>query len=323
MSLKEKIKIKLESSSDYISGQDIAKEFGVSRAAVWKAVKQLKDEGFGIDSVSSKGYRLDSPADLLSKQEIETHLDSCAKGINIEILESVDSTNNEAKRRLANGETSDMLIIANEQTCGRGRLGRSFYSPKNTGIYMSFLIHTELELTDAVSVTTAASVAVVKAIEKVTDIRPEIKWVNDVYVGGKKVCGILTEAVSDFETGTARSVIIGIGINITTDVFPDEIKHTASSIGSRKPVRNKIIAQTANELLGICKDLSDKSSYIEFYKNHSMIIGKSIDFYINNVKHTATAEDIDNNGGLIVRLADGTIRTLSSGEVTVRLSDIQ
>lgn len=314
MALKDKIKSKLEGTEGYISGEDIAREFGVSRAAVWKAVKQLKDEGFGIDSVSNKGYRLVSPADTLSESEIKTDLDGRAKELRVVLLESVDSTNNEAKRLIANGEERDTLIVANEQTGGRGRLGRSFYSPKNSGIYMTLLLHTDLKLSDAVSVTTAASVAVVRAIESVSDIKPVIKWVNDVYVGEKKVCGILTEAVSDFETGTARCVIIGIGINITTSDFPDEVGGRAASIGASEPIRNKLIAHVANELLSI-----DRSSYIEFYRSHSMILGRGIDFYENNEKRSGTAVDIDELGGLVVKLPDGSLKTLSSGEVTIRL----
>ena len=319
MSLKDKIMAKLENRSDYVSGQELAGEFGVSRAAVWKAVRQLKEDGCRIDSVSNRGYRLLSPADSIDDKAIRKALNESAQRLELCVLESVDSTNNEAKRMLANGFDGDALIVANEQTGGRGRLGRSFYSPKNTGIYMSFLLHADLKLSDAVSVTTAASVAVVKAIESVTGIAPEIKWVNDVYVGGRKVCGILTEAVSDFETGMARSVIIGIGINITTEDFPEEIKDKASSLGAQAPIRNDLIASVANELTAICTDLSDRS-FIKCYREHSMIIGREIDFYINNVKHTGTAADIDDNGGLIVTLPDGSKTTLSSGEVTVRLA---
>ena len=122
------------------------------------------------------------------------------------MLKSVDSTNNEAKRMTANGFRENALIVANEQTKGRGRLGREFYSPKNTGIYMSFLLSTDVKISDAVQITTATAVAVVRAIESLTDLRPMIKWVNDVYLGNKKVCGILTEAVTDFETGLVKAI---------------------------------------------------------------------------------------------------------------------
>ena len=321
MSLKDNIRQKLENSAEFVSGEELAREFSVSRAAVWKAVKKLKDDGCVIDSVSNKGYRLVKPADVLSREEIKANFDKYSDSLDVVVLETVDSTNNEAKRMLANGFADNALILANEQTGGRGRLGRSFYSPKNTGIYMTFLVHTSLQLSSAVTVTTAASVAVVRALESVTDTKPEIKWVNDVYINGKKVCGILTEAVSDFETGTAAALIIGIGINITTEDFPDEIKDRASSVGALSPVRNKLAAQVANELMYICEDLNDRSRFIDCYKSRSMIIGKDIDFYINNEKQRGKAIDIDDFGALIVTLPDGSQKTLSSGEVTVRLME--
>ena len=320
MALKDNILNKLQSSDSYTSGEELAKEFGVSRAAVWKAVRKLKEDGCYIDSVSNRGYRLLSPADSLNAEEISSLLKGSAKELKVILLESVDSTNNEAKRMLANGCTNSALIVANEQTSGRGRLGRSFYSPKNTGIYMSLLLHTDQRLSDAVCVTTAASVAVVKAIESVTDLKPEIKWVNDVYIGGQKVCGILTEAISDFETGTARSVIIGIGINISTSDFPEELNGKAASLGTKSPVRDRLIAATANELLSICADLPSRS-FIPFYKEHSMIIDRDIDFYENNVRRSGKATDINRDGGLVVLLPDGSTTTLSSGEVTVRLTN--
>lgn len=306
----------LEESNDYVSGEALAKKFGVSRAAVWKAVKSLKDSGCAIDSVPNRGYRLIRQADSIDGDIIRKNMNERARELELVVLETVDSTNNEAKRMLAHGFDGGALIIANEQTGGRGRLGRSFYSPKNTGIYMTFLLKSSLALSDAVTVTTAAAVAVAKAIETVTAIDVQIKWVNDVYINGKKVCGILTEAVSDFETGVAKSIIIGIGINITTEHFPDGV--SAAALGTTKPVRNQLIAAAANEIIAIYDALPDRTAFIEYYRQHSNIIGKNIDFYINNIKHTGTAEDIDENGALVVRLPDDGVTVLSSGEVSVR-----
>lgn len=319
MSVKYNLLKELEKTDAFISGEEIAAQLGVSRAAVWKAIRQLKDEGFEIESVTGRGYRLVSPADTLNADEIKRHLNKAASKLEIVVLESVDSTNNEAKRMLAGGFDGQALIISNEQTGGRGRLGRSFYSPKNTGIYMSFLLKSDLKLVNAVSVTTAASVAVVKAIEKVTGIKAQIKWVNDVYIGEKKVCGILTEAISDFETATARNIIIGIGINITTENFPEEITKSAASLNFHVPVRNEIIAAAANEMIALADNLNDHSAFIDFYRRRSLVIGKEIDYYINGIKDCGTAIDIDDNGGLVVQKISGELITLSSGEVTVRL----
>lgn len=320
MSLKNKILEELESNKDsYISGQALAKKFGVSRNAVWKAINQIKSDGYKIASVNNKGYRIDSSADILSEERITENMSESSKKLKLIVLDTVDSTNNEAKRMISDGFKENALIVSNEQTSGRGRLGRNFYSPKNTGIYMSFIFHTDLKLSDAVSVTTAAAVAVVRAIERLTDIRPQIKWVNDVYIGEKKLCGILTEAVSDFETGLAQSVVIGIGINISTEEFPSGISETAASLNFSGLSRNSLIAAVSDELVEICSDLSNKS-YIEAYREHSLIIGKEIDFYRNNTKYSATAVDIDSDGGLIVKLKNGETEVLNSGEVTVRLS---
>ena len=321
MSLQEKILTFLQSNSNtFVSGQQLAEQFGVSRNAVWKAVNRIKEEGYIITSVSNKGYCLSDNSDVLSREIIKENLAADAKNLNVVVLDSVDSTNNEAKRMTINGVTADYLIIANKQTGGRGRLGRNFYSPKGTGIYMSFLLHTQLELSDAVGITTAAAVAVVRALEKLTDVKPLIKWVNDIYLGDKKICGILTEGISGFEQGTAQTVIIGIGVNITTKDFPDEIINRAGAVNVVGLKRNDLIAEIANELCGIFVNLSDKS-YIDDYRRCSMIIGKRIDFYRNNKKQTAKAMNIDQSGGLIVMLDDGTVTTLTSGEVTIRLAE--
>lgn len=324
MSLKSDILLFLEENTDsYLSGQYLAKKFGVSRNAVWKAINQIKEDGYIIDSVQNRGYCLSGKSDVLSSEKIERFFTnpSC-KDLKLYVYDQIDSTNNEAKRMVANGFSDIALIVANEQTSGRGRLGREFYSPKNTGIYMTFIFHPNLEISDAVSVTTAASVAVVRAIERLTEVKPQIKWVNDVYLNEKKVCGILTEAVTDFESGVTNSIIIGIGINITTESFPDEIASTAASLNPSGISRNKLIAAAADEMLTICGDLTDKS-YIKDYRSHSLIIGKNIYYYKNNTKYTGIAMNIDDNGGLVVRSADGKIEILHSGEITVRLSETE
>lgn len=322
MSLKTDILAELESNKNlYLSGQYLAEKFGVSRNAVWKAVNQIKNDGYSVSSVTNKGYCLTRENDVLSKSKIEKLINSHSDAnLQVFILDKTDSTNNEAKRMIANGFRSAGLVVANEQTNGRGRLGRSFYSPKNSGIYMSFIFHPNVEISDAVTITTAASVAVVRAIEKLTNIKPEIKWVNDVYVENKKVCGILTEAITDFETGLTQSVIVGIGINITTSDFPDEILNNATSLNYTDISRNMLIAEVASELYNICLDISNHS-YIDDYRSHSLVIGKRIIYFKNNEQFSGTAIDIDNEGGLVVQKDSGEdIEILHSGEITLRLA---
>ncbi len=247
---------------------------------------------------------------MLNEKTIKENLKS-----NLEVLyfETIDSTNTKAKELLKAGKENDFLVVANEQTNGRGRQGKSFYSPNGTGIYMSVAFHPNMSLQNVVTATTAASVAVCKAIEKLTDIKPKIKWVNDIYIGDNKVCGILTESVTDFNYQVVTGMVVGIGLNIKTTDFPEDILN-AASLGVDID-RAKLISAIADELLDIA--LKDYSDFIDYYRQHSMLIGKDIYYIENGVKTYATAVAIDDNGGLVVK-TDGGIKTLRSGEITVR-----
>lgn len=312
MALKDDVlKYFLDHSGEYVSGEDLAKHFDKSRAAVWKAIKSLQNQGYNIDAVTNRGYCFDSQNDVLNQQEIEKYLNFDCKVL---FYETIDSTNTQAKRLINEGENGVMLLVGEEQTAGRGRQGKSFYSPAKTGVYMTLVIHPNVELQNAVTATTATAVAVCKAIEKLTEKKPQIKWVNDVYIDDKKVCGILTEAVTDFETQTVTSVIIGIGTNINTVSFPSDVEN-ASCIGE-KVKRAKLVGAIANELNKIA--ISDYSSFIDYYKSHSLIIGKDIVFIQNGATTNAKAVDINEVGGLVVQLQDGSIKILSSGEITIR-----
>lgn len=311
MSLKSNILNELRKNSGYVSGESLARSLDKSRAAVWKAVNALRDEGYPIEAHTKKGYRLADNADVLNEEEISRF---CENKIKIFYLESVDSTNNYAKKLLADGENGIFLVAAAEQTSGRGRQGKSFYSPKGTGVYMSLVIHPGAPLQNAVSSTTAAAVAVCRAIEKISDKRPGIKWVNDVYLGGKKICGILTEAVTDFESATVSSVIIGIGINVSTADFPDDVEN-GGSLGAGIG-RARLIAAVCDELLKTVND--SYGDFIDYYRSRSIVIGKEIKFAENSVWQTAAAEGIDNRGGLEIVLKSGERRTLRSGEISIR-----
>ncbi len=230
---------------------------------------------------------------------------------------SVDSTNTQAKRLAGEGKAQPFLVAAGEQTAGRGRQGKSFYSPAGTGIYMSLALCPKAQLKDTVCATTAAAVAVCRAIEKLTDIKPQIKWVNDIYVGGKKVCGILTEAVCDSKTNAVTSLIIGIGLNIKTKEFPKEIKNAASLNAAVK--RADLIAETANELIKLFG--KEYSEFIDYYRSRSLVTGKKISFVKNGEATSAIALGIDNYGGLAVKTDSGETLTLRSGEISVILTD--
>jgi len=230
------------------------------------------------------------------------------------VYEEIDSTNNAAKQWAQKGAPDGSAVVALRQTAGKGRLGRSFYSPSATGIYMTVILRPSLSLEQSTLVTSAAAVATARAIEKVTGISVQIKWVNDVYCGENKICGILTEAVSDFELGVVTSVIVGIGINIKTNSFPDDVKNAGALNADVK--RADLIGAVADELLGIA--FGDYSAFIDYYRSHSMILGKNINFIENGKVTPAKAVAIDETGGLVVKTADGVEKTLKSGEISIR-----
>lgn len=322
MSVKDTVLQVLEQNRNtFISGQQLADMSGVSRAAIWKAINTLKEQGYSIDSITNKGYRFNSNNDILSSEGIQPYLRPEIYNSNILTYKTLDSTNIKAKQMALEGAPEYTVIIANEQTQGRGRLGRSFYSPCNTGIYMSLILKPQMDIASATLITTASSVAVCKALENVTKTVPSIKWINDIYLNNKKICGILTEAISDFESGTIESIILGIGINVSTETndFPEELRQTAGSISSSPTVnRNHLIAEILNQIYEVYTNLAP-GSYIEEYKSRSMILNQQIYYVKNNIKYNATPIDITETGGLVVQKENGEIETLTSGEVSIRL----
>ena len=226
MSVKQNVIALLEENrSKVISGQELANQLHVSRAAIWKAIKTLKEEGYNIEATPNKGYVLLENSDVLSKQGIAYYL---TEEIDIFSYKTIDSTNTQMKKLAINGGKNHSVIVSEEQSAGRGRFGRSFYSPAQKGVYMSVLLKTGDSLQNATMITIKTAVVVRRAIAKLYDIEVAIKWVNDLYYRGKKVCGILSEAISDFESGMIEAIIIGIGINVSTDNFPLEIASIVS-----------------------------------------------------------------------------------------------
>lgn len=318
MQLKLEVLKMLESHRDVdISGQQLAEYFGVSRNAIWKAINALKAEGYRIRAGQNRGYRLADNNDMLSAVGIADAIKHRTKGLAVYLHRTIDSTNDEAKRLLAEGKTGPALIVAEEQTAGRGRQGKTFYSPEHEGIYMTFSFPTALPLTSAVSVTTAAAVAVFLAIRDLTGIETEIKWVNDIYLNGKKICGILTEAISDLESGRAAHIILGIGLNFSNTEFPAELQGIAGSLNPTGVIRNQMVARILDRLLDVVSNLGD-DGYLAIYREHSMVIGREIEYIRDGDRFTARAVDIDEDGALIVEDTRGERTTLSSGEITVR-----
>ncbi len=314
MNLKTKVLNILKSNNQYISGQLLADEFCVSRNAIWKAIKSLQNDGYNIDSVSNKGYRLLSLDDAIDLNVISRFFENLQENINIIYKSSVDSTNTDLKKLYYNSIPFNTLLIADEQSAGRGRFGRNFYSPSKTGVYFSLLIKPDLKFDNSSVFTSLTAVAVCDSIRMLTSKAPGIKWVNDIYINNKKVAGILTEASIDFETNSFDYLIIGIGINISTKNFPHDLAKKAGSLNSNIS-KSELIGCIISNFYKLYHRLPD-TSFISDYKNYSIMINKDISYNINNVTYTGKVIDINDHGNLIVSGIDG-ISTLTSGEVTI------
>ena len=310
-----------------VSGEKLAADIGVSRAAVWKAVERLRKEGYPIAASTNKGYILAESSDVLSAQGILPFLSDKTYPHGekyIHTYKLLESTNEEAKQRAFNGAPQGTVILAEGQSRGRGRLGRSFFSPLKAGLYMSVVIRPDFDTGKSLLVTTAASVAVCRAIKSICGVETQIKWVNDIFYEGRKVCGILTEAISNFESGRINAVIIGIGVNcnIRQEDMPEEIREIAGNLPGAVP-RNRLAAEIINELFNILNRLTEGPypAYMDEYRRRSMVLRKDIRVYKNAAADefiNAKAIDISDGGGLIVIYEDGTKDTLTTGEISIR-----
>lgn len=321
MSAKQDVLRLLESNKGSIlSGNEIALSLSITRTAVWKAINSLKEGGYQIAAVNKKGYCLNEQNDILSPQSIKPYLHDADRHEMI-VHKSMDSTNTMAKA-LANADAkSGTVVIAEQQTEGKGRLGRRFHSPNASGIYMTVIFRLKNSIEQSMLITSAAAVAVCRAIKTVCDLECQIKWVNDVYLDGKKLCGILTEASVNFEAGQLNYVVVGIGINVTTNDFPEELREVATSLEEKAEgmsiSRSRLIGEVLNELAIVIEDLQEKQ-FLEEYKTRSFILGSEINVISPTDTKRATALDFNEFGHLVVRFADGEVKTLSSGEISIR-----
>lgn len=319
MALKDKVLEILEANRGRsVSGNKIAVSLGMTRSAVWKAVKQLREEGYTINAVTNRGYCLTSDNDILNEPAILSFLETKNIGRKIDIFKTVDSTNNFAKSLAQLGCVHGHTIIAEQQTAGKGRQGKKFHSPNNQGLYMSIIVRPELSVDYALTITSCAAVAVAEAIEKVSGLKCGIKWVNDIYAGGKKLCGILTEASIDVEQGGLEYAVIGIGINVSNTVFPKEIEEVATSIRvqtGKSVNRSLLAAEICNSIERHLEKICSKE-FIEEYRRRSILIGKRVVVTRNDESETVDCIGIDNYGKLLVRRSKGEEVALSSGMIT-------
>lgn len=321
MAIKQQVLAELERhKGEYISGEKLAERLGASRAAVWKSIQSLMEDGYEIASQPRKGYCLSLRSDKLSAEAIMPMVEE--DGVQVLVYEELDSSNLEAKRLAAGGAPHGTVVIAGRQTAGRGRLGRSFASPQGGGLYMSILLRPHLAASLAVDVTTLAGVAVCETLEKLTGKKPGIKWVNDIFLNGKKICGILTEAVTDVETGMIDSLVLGIGINVTTPIeeLPEEVRKVAGSVfeGEEPSAsRAQIAAGIIHEVMSRQETLG-KHVHMDEYRARCFILGQRVTFLRDERHYEGVAETILDDGALQVRLDSGEIMILQSGEVSVR-----
>lgn len=322
MPLKDRVLAVLEENKGKsVSGSEIARSVGMTRSAVWKAVKVLREEGYSICAVTNKGYCLSEENDFLSEQSIIPGLVTKQLGRKIDVFKTIDSTNDFAKSLAQLGAEHGTTVISEVQTQGKGRMGRSYYSPLGMGVYMSVILRPKLSVEHSLLITSCAAVAVAEAIEKVAGLDCKIKWVNDIFIGNKKVCGILTEASVNIEQGGLEYAVVGIGLNVQNVTFPKNISDIATSIRLEKNEsvsRSLLIAEILNSLEEKLANIND-ASFIEEYRKRSNLIGKRIEVTQNEKSTLMTCLGIDELGKLLVKLDDGEERALTSG--TVRLAE--
>ncbi len=320
--MKEEILRLLRSADGYISGQELCNRFGVSRTAVWKAINQLKEAGYEIEAQQNKGYRLMAAPDLMTEAEIKSlmHTEWVAK--EVLYFDTIDSTNTKAQELAEKGYPSGTLVVADKQESGKGRRGRSWVSPSGTGIFMTLMIKPDINPNNASMLTLVAALAVAKAITSVTGEEAMIKWPNDIVVNGKKVCGILTEMNAQFDY--INHIVVGIGINVHNESFPEEISQMASSLmieaGGKRFHRAQIIAETMSyfeQYYDTFLKTQDLSALVREYDELLVNMNKAVRVLDPKEPFDGKAMGITPKGELIVDTWESR-KLVSSGEVSVR-----
>ncbi len=309
-----------EKKGDYISGEELANLFGVSRTAIWKHMNQIKLEGYNVET-TKKGYRILDANEKLLPMDIKARLEAHNFGGNILHFESIDSTNNHAKK-IAYEVPEGTIVISEEQQAGRGRMGKGWSSPKGEGIWMSIILKPMIPPTEASMLTQVAAAAVCKAIREATGLPALIKWPNDIVVNGKKVCGILTEMAG--ELNEVSYIIVGIGINVNISYFPEELRLNATSLlleNKEKINRNYLTALIINKFAALYSAFIEERNFnlsLDICRVYSAVIGKTIYLVRGEERQQVLALDITDEGLLKIRQSNGEETTIISGEVSIR-----
>lgn len=302
------------------SGQSLGDALGVSRNAVWKAIRQLQQEGHAIAAVSNQGYCLSPDSNILSPQSLRPFLRDAR--LLPTVHSSIPSTNTALRQLAEEGAPEGTVLLAEEQTQGQGRRDHRFFSPSGGGLYMSLLLRPTLTATDALSITTCAAVCVAQAIERLGGPPAQIKWVNDIFCGGKKVCGIATLGSVDLESGGLRYAVLGIGINVfaPAEGFPPELANVAGSVFSDAPhgdLRSRLAGEVLSSFMEEYPHLSQRRFFTD-YRQRCFVLGQPVEVLHGDKAIPAHALDLDRDFRLLVRYHDGREEALSSGEVRVR-----
>lgn len=320
MSTKEEILNCLGGSDGYVSGEELSERLGVSRTAIWKNINTLRDSGYEIESVTNRGYKLISRPDVLTTEEIASGLNTRFLASHIYCYNEIDSTNEEAKRQALHGAPNGSLFITEQQSGGKGRLGRSWVSSAGTGLWFSVLLRPDSIPEQITSLTLVAGLAVCEAVRACTDCPAMIKWPNDVVVGSKKICGILTEMAAEIDR--VNHVVVGIGINVNNPSFPEELQTKATSLqieSGHSVSRKELLQETLRQfeaLLEIQK--SGSNVLLSQYKERCVSLNRQVGFTRDKKAMTGKAVDISPEGELVVRCDDGALFSVYSGEVTVQ-----
>ncbi len=322
MGIKENILSSLKNADDYVSGQELCEQLGVSRTAVWKQIKSLEEEGYRIAAVRNKGYLLTEVPDLITKQEIQSYLKTAWLGRTLYAADSVDSTNNQIKRLAENGAPHGTVVIADEQTCGKGRRGRTWVTPKRAAIALSKLLRPAMDPERASMLTLVEGLSVAQAIRSLYGLEALIKWPNDVVLSGKKVCGILTEMSA--EVDYISYIVIGIGINTNLDRFPQELADRATSLQLElgRPVRRApLVAAILSAFEGNYEKFCRTWNLQELLDDYQdILVNRDAAVQVEDARKTFTgiARGIDSWGRLLVESDSGGTVLVYAGEVSVR-----
>ncbi len=319
--MQTKILSALKEADDYLSGEALSEQLGITRSAVWKHINKLKSEGYNIDSVRNRGYKLTALPDLLDSDRIAKALDGYTIARPLVILKTVDSTNEELKRRAQQGAAEGLVVASEEQTAGKGRFGRQWCGGRDGGLYFSLLLRPDLPPSDIASITLAAGYAVCLAVREFTGLPAQIKWPNDIIIGRKKLCGILTEMAA--QSDKVDYVIVGIGINVNNETFPEVIADKATSLAleaghtwDRSDFLSCVLRILNKVLSNFFISLSMED--VEHFNSLCATIGREVTVQRNGQTITGTAVTVSATGELIIRTSEGRELTVSSGEVTVQ-----